>query len=170
MRCPVLYQWEIFIDGELPPDRKMQMESHLRDCPSCSRLAAGLGKETELFSLSLAFTPVPPDLAVVISKRLAGARGGECLFGFFLAALGFAGMLGGLSEGWWPLFEKLRNIIQLFVGSDFALQFALSFYDLVLKLSDAAMTRDPVSPALAVLAVCVLWTQLKLQRGGRTYV
>jgi len=170
MRCPVLYQWEIFVDGELPPDRKMQMEAHLRDCPSCSRLVAGLREETELFSLSLASTPVPPDLAMAISKRLADAGGSQWLIGFFLAVLVFTGMLGALSEGWWPLFEKLRNIIQLFVGSDFALQLALFFYDLVLKLSGAAMTGNPVLPALVVLAVCVLWAQLKLQRGGRTYV
>lgn len=170
MRCPVLYQWELFVDGELPPDRKMQMDSHLRECPSCSRLVAGLEEESELFSISLASTPVPPDLAMVINKRLAGARGSEGLIWFFLAVLGVAGMLGALNEGWWPLFEKMRDIFQLFVGSDFALQLALVFYDLVLKLAGTAMMGNPVLPALAVLAVCVLWVQLKLQRGGRNYV
>jgi len=78
-------------------------------------------------------------------------------------------VLGALSEGWW-LFEKLRDIFQLFVGSDFTLQLALFFFTFILELANLAMMGNPVLPTLALLAVCVLWVQLKLQRGGRTYV
>jgi len=78
MRCPNQYQWEIFVDGELPPVKTLQMETHLKECPLCNRLVARLWEEAELLSLSLAATPVPHDLAVMINKRIAG-RGSSWL-------------------------------------------------------------------------------------------
>lgn len=171
MQCPREYEWERYVDGESPPSRQEELKSHLVGCPECGRLVAHLRREGALISAALAATPLPPDLSAIIKQRFVSTskNGGRWLW-FFLPMLSLAAAFVALDAGWWPLFEKMRAIVNLLGGGDLLFQFVLFSGGLMEGLADAAMRGKSVMPALTVLVSCVLWMQLKIRIGGRAHV
>lgn len=171
MQCPGEYELELYLDGELPPARQEELTGHLADCPACGGMVASLRREGALLSSALAATPLPFDLAAVIEYRMvATVDSGKRWLWFFLPALCLAAMSVALNTGWWPLFEKLRTLLNLLGFGDLLLQFAIFIAGILEGLADAAVRGKSVLPALTVLILCLLWTQLELRKGGKAHV
>jgi len=117
-QCPNGFEWELYLDGELPRARREELAGHLADCPDCGGLVEDLRRESALLAAALAATPLPPGLAAAIERRLAAAENGEGWLRLFLPALGLTGMLVALVAGWWPLFEKLGVVVRLLGGEE----------------------------------------------------
>lgn len=170
MQCADQQEWELFLDGEVPPVRQEELKSHLASCPACGRLVADLQQESQLITAALAAVPLPPDLTAVINRRLAvtGDRGGRWLR-IFLPALTAAGMLVALAIGWWPLFEKARDVLNLLGFGNPLPQLALLAAGSISGLAEDAIRGKSVTPALTVFVFCVLWMQIKIKLGGRAH-
>lgn len=171
MPCPNHSEWELYLDGELPLQRKGELEYHLAGCPACSGLLNRLRREEALLTAALSATPLPPDLAVTIKSRLSGTtHGGGGWLWYFLPALGLAGLFVAVMAGWWPLLERLRAITSLLGNGDLFLQLAFFTVKTLAGLAGTALRGGATLPALAVLVLCMLWMKITLQRGGRAHV
>jgi anti-sigma factor RsiW len=171
MHCVNQFEWELFVDGELPAAELEKFEEHLGQCPECREIVDGLRQEGAFIASALAATPLAPDLAAAIECRLTATNdsAGKWLW-LFTLALGPVGIFLAHSAGWFALLEKLRTVLTLFLGQELLVKFIFTAAKVMEEMADAALKGKPVLPALAMLSICMLWVQLKLFKGGSAHV
>ncbi len=171
MQCANQFEWELFVDGELPAAELEGFEKHLGQCPECREIVNRLRQEEAFIASALAATPLAPDLAAAVERRLTAKNdsSGKWLW-FFTLALGPVGIFLAHSAGWFALLEKLRAVLTLFLGQGLLVKFGFTAVKILRGLADAALKGKPVLPALAILFICMLWVQFKLFKGGSAHV
>ncbi len=91
-----------YLDDELDPEERRDIEGHLRDCEGCTRALSELRQVAAMASVLPARTP-EPDLWTGIARRLeAGARSGP-RFSFTLPQLAAAGLALMVGSAWLAL-------------------------------------------------------------------
>jgi anti-sigma factor RsiW len=171
MRCVNQFEWELFLDGELPEAELEGFEKHLGRCSECKGIVDRLRQEGAFIASALAATPLAPDLAAAIERRLTATNdsAGKWLW-LFTLALGPVGIFLAHSAGWFALLEKLRAVLNLFLGQGLLVKFGFTAVKIMGGLADGALKGKPVLPALAILFICMLWVQFKLFKGGSAHV
>lgn len=72
MTCPNNTQWVLYAAGEVPPGRRLAMESHLAACDACRREAADLQKGLAALG-ALAAPALRPEAVAALRSRLSRA-------------------------------------------------------------------------------------------------
>jgi anti-sigma factor (TIGR02949 family) len=65
---------DAYLDGELEPDKRAELEQHLADCPECKQQLNRLRQLRELFTANAPHYPAPPALKGKVLARLEVAR------------------------------------------------------------------------------------------------
>lgn len=170
--CPNEFEWDLYNDRELPPERLQELEGHLEGCPACGLLVRGLRQEESLISAALASTPLPPGLTAAIERRLAPKDETAGWFQVILPGLGLAGILAALYSAWWPLLERILAAATLIGIGEFLPRFLLAAAGIMGEAAATAVRGSAVTPAITFLAFClgVLLMQIKYGKGGRAHV
>lgn len=171
MQCANQFEWELFVDEELSAAELERLEKHLGQCPGCREIVNRVRREGASIASALAATPLAPDLAAAIERRLTATNesAGRWLW-FFTLALGPVGIFLAYSAGWFALLENLRAVLTLFLGQGLHVTFVFTAAKILGGLAEAVLRGKPVLPALAILFICILWVQFKLFKGGNAHV
>ena len=65
---------DAYLDGELEPDKRAELEQHLAGCPECKQKLDRLRQLREFFAASAPHYPAPPELKGKVLARLEVAR------------------------------------------------------------------------------------------------
>jgi len=65
---------DAYLDGELEPDKRAELEQHLAGCPECKEKLERLRQLREFFSANAPHYPAPPELKAKVLARLEVAR------------------------------------------------------------------------------------------------
>ncbi|MFZ0504557.1 MAG: anti-sigma factor [Chthoniobacterales bacterium] len=65
---------DAYLDGELEPAKKAELEQHLAGCPACEQKLAHLRRFREFFDANAPHYPAPPELKAKVLARLEVAR------------------------------------------------------------------------------------------------
>ncbi|MFZ5644862.1 MAG: anti-sigma factor family protein [Bacillota bacterium] len=171
MNCPVIYEWELFFDSELPPERIEEMQAHLAECGDCSDTVRKLRQEYEMIGQALAFYPLPANLEEFIKSRLYSTNRvnnrwtwlmmpAACLTGIFIAS----------AVGIWSLLSGLLEFVKMLGGINLLPELALFLAEIARDVADSSIRGNSAAPALAVISLLVIWIKLSLRKGGHAHV
>jgi anti-sigma factor (TIGR02949 family) len=65
---------DAYLDGELEPDKRAELEQHLAGCPECKQKLDRLRQLREFFTASTPHYPAPPELKAKVLARLEVTR------------------------------------------------------------------------------------------------
>ncbi|MBV8212545.1 MAG: anti-sigma factor [Verrucomicrobia bacterium] len=65
---------DAYLDGELEPDKRAELDQHLADCPECKEKLARLRQLREFFTANAPHYPAPPELRGKVLARLEVTR------------------------------------------------------------------------------------------------
>ena len=65
---------DAYLDGELEPDKRAELEQHLAGCPECREKLERLRQLREFFTANAPHYPAPPELKAKVLARLEVAR------------------------------------------------------------------------------------------------
>ena len=65
---------DAYLDGELEPDKRAQLEQHLADCPECKQKLDRLRQLREFVTTNAPYYPAPPELKTKVLATLEVAR------------------------------------------------------------------------------------------------
>jgi anti-sigma factor (TIGR02949 family) len=65
---------DAYVDGELEPAKKAELEQHLASCPECEKKLAHLRRFREFFDANAPHFPAPPELKSKVLARLEVAK------------------------------------------------------------------------------------------------
>ncbi|MCL4440858.1 MAG: zf-HC2 domain-containing protein [Firmicutes bacterium] len=170
MNCPGDFEWNLFLDSELPPARKEEMKGHLDGCRDCTRLVAGLRREADLIGASLAGIPLPPNLAAFIGHRLNSQNETETRWLFMLIpAAVLTGIFIASAAGLWNLLENVLSFIKLLAGGTLISETVLLMAGLLRQAAGASLNGELALPALVVMVFCLTWIKFKIRKGGHAH-
>ncbi|MEW6727586.1 MAG: hypothetical protein AB1327_11625 [Bacillota bacterium] len=168
MRCLNEYEWELYVDGELPAQQQ-ELERHLRSCAACAELVAGLRKEETLIYAAIAGTPLPFNLPAAIERRIAlqEARDGWWTLAGLTVVILMAAMLAFFLL-WLPLAQKTLAVAGILGRGELLTMTVLGVARAFRHLAGAAVQGGTVLPALTMLVLGLIWVKFNLRRGGFT--
>lgn len=167
MNCPGDFEWSLYLDSELPPARKEELEEHLAGCRDCRSLVDSLQGEASLIGAALAGTPHPPNLAAFIGHRLRSQKETETGWLFIIIpAAALTGVFAASAAGVWSLLENVATFIKLLAGGTLISETVLLMAGLLRQAARASLNGELALPALLVMIFCLAWIKLKLRKGG----
>lgn len=167
MNCPGDFEWSLYLDSELPPARKEELEEHLAGCRDCRSLVDSLQGEAGLIGAALAGTPLPPNLAAFIGHRLRSQKETETGWLFIIIpAAALTGVFTASAAGVWSLLENVATFIKLLAGGTLISETVLLMAGLLRQAARASLNGELALPALVVMIFCLAWIKLKLRKGG----
>ncbi|HBV97225.1 MAG: hypothetical protein JL50_09135 [Peptococcaceae bacterium BICA1-7] len=167
MNCPGNFEWSLFLDNELPPAKKEEMEEHLDRCRDCRLLADSLQEENRFIGAALAATPLPLNLEEFIRHRLRSKSRAEIRWLFILIpAAALTGILAVSAAGLWSLLENVFFFAIMLAGGTLFTEAALIIAGLLRQAALASLSGELALPALMVIVFCLTWIKIRLRKGG----